>query len=185
MTTTITKLNGIDVQALNDTVAAVKNDPAAGEVTFQVATHWKGGPRTETEVRSFEIGGETHPREFNIEIDEPEQLLGTNTAANPQEYLLAAMNACMAATYVAACSVQGIELESLTIESHGTLDLRGFLGISGHVPAGYENLHYNVRVKGSGTQKQFEDIHRWMQKTSPNYYNMAKAIQMNATLTVE
>ena len=66
---------------------------------------------------------------FAFDIDEPEELGGGNAFANPQEHLLAALNACMTVGYVAQCSVRGIKLESLSIETEGDIDLRGFLGI--------------------------------------------------------
>src|SRR6266404_3985367 len=65
----------------------------------------------------------------------------------------------MTVGYVAQCAVRGITLDSLEIETDGEIDLRGFLGIDPAVPAGYENLNYTVRVKGSGTKEQFAEIH--------------------------
>lgn len=185
MSTATTNLNGIDTEALQATMAAVKADPSKGIARFQVTTDWKGGPRSETRVEGWELGGERIPKDFTIQIDEPFELLGTNTAPNPQEYLLAGMNACLLATYVAACAAQGIELEQASIESKGELDLRGFLGIDGNVKPGYDSIDYTIRVKGDGTKEQFERVHRWMQKTSPNYWNMAQPVELKPTLVVE
>lgn len=185
MATATAKLNGIDTDALKGTMEAVKADHRQGIVEFKVTTDWQGdGPRSETRVEEWSLGGERIPRDFTIAIDEPEQLLGTNTAANPQEYLMAAMNACMLATYVAACSMQGIALEHLSIETSGELDLRGFLGLDKNVIPGYEQVDYKVNIKGDGTQKQFEQVHDWVKKTSPNYFNMANAIALNSELVV-
>jgi len=185
METTTAKLNGIDTDALKQTMEAVKADHALGIARFQVTTDWKGdGPRSETRVDEWSLGGRRIPKDFTIEIDEPTELLGTNTAANPQEYLMAAMNACMLATYVAACSMQGIELEHLSIETSGELDLRGFLGLDKNVIPGYDQIEYKVRIKGNGTQKQFEQVHDWVKKTSPNYFNMASAIRLESELVV-
>jgi hypothetical protein len=73
-----------------------------------------------------------------------------NRFANPQEHLLAPLNACMTVGYVAQCAVRAITLESLEIQTDGEIDLRGFLGTDPAVPPGYENLSYIVRIKGSG-----------------------------------
>ena len=77
------------------------------------------------------------PRQFTIDIDEPYELGGSNRHANPQEHLLAALNACMMVGYVAQCSLRGITLEKLEIESEGDIDLRGFLGLDPAVSPGY------------------------------------------------
>ena len=113
------------------------------------------------------------------------ELLGANEFANPQEYLMAAVNACIMATYVAACSVNGIELESLELETSGELDLRGFLALDTSVKPGYDRIDYTVRIKGNGTEQQFNAIHEHVRKTSPNFYNMANAVEMNPTLVIE
>jgi len=179
------EMNGIDTAALRQTMQQISADPKAGVARFGVTTAWKGGTRTETRVKEWSLGGVRHPKNFSITIDEPAELLGENTAPNPQEYLLAAMNACMVATYVAACSMQGIELDSVEIESTGDLDLRGFLGLDKTVKPGYDELSYTLRVRGNGTREQFERVLNWMEATSPNYWNMANAIRMRAKLVVE
>ncbi|MFG0285315.1 MAG: OsmC family protein [Phycisphaerales bacterium JB039] len=178
-------LNGIDVSKLVALVESIKDDPARGQSRFGVTTRWEGGARTATKVDGWELGGRRIAKDFTIHIDEPLELCGTNTQANPQEYLFAAMNACLAATYVAACAVNGIELESLEIETTGEIDLRGFLAIDARVPAGYEQVQYTVRIKGSGTPEQFEQIHRHVMATSPNYYNINRPIALAPTLVVE
>ena len=98
---------------------------------------------------------------------------------------MAGLNACMTVGYVAGCSVRGIELESLSIETEGSLDLRGFLGIDKNVPPGYEEIRYTVRIKGNGTPEQFEEIHKTVMATSPNYWNLSRPIRLTPTLVVE
>ena len=110
---------------------------------------------------------------------------GANRFANPQEHLIAALNACMAVGYAAQCAVRGITLESLAIETDGEIDLRGFLGIDPAVPPGYENLSYTVRVKGNGTSEQFAEVHQAVMATSPNFYNISRPVTLKPKLVVE
>ena len=91
----------------------------------------------------------------------------------------------MTVGYVAQCALRGIVLERLEIETHGDIDLRGFLGIDQSVPAGYETLSYTVRIKGDGTPEQFEEIHAAVMATSPNFYNIANRIELKPELVVE
>ena len=146
---------------------------------------WQGGTRSRAQVEGFGIGGERVSRRFAIDIDEPRELGGTNRFANPQEHLIAALNACMTVGYVAQCAVRGITLESLEIETDGEIDLRGFLGIDAAVPPGYENLSYTVRIKGSGTREEFAEVHQAVMATSPNFYNMSRPMALKPTLVVE
>ena len=97
---------------------------------------------------------------------------------------MAAFNACITVGYVAGAALRGITLESLEIHTKGQLDLRGFLGLSEIVPAGYETIDYEVRIKGDGTPEDFEAIHQNVILTSPNYFNMSRPIRMNPKLSV-
>jgi uncharacterized OsmC-like protein len=186
MTETLTRsiVNGLDLDALNDMVGQVRADPANGVVGFRVRTRWTGQTRSETTVEGYEIGGTHVERRFKIVADEPAELLGQNSAPNPQELLMTALNACMMVGYVAQASVHGISLDSVEIETHGELDLRGFLGLDDSVAPGYRQLDYTVRISGPGTAEQFEAIHQAVKKTSPNFFNLNQPIRMNGRLEI-
>jgi hypothetical protein len=98
---------------------------------------------------------------------------------------MAALNACITVGYVAGAALQGITLERLEVETSGSLDLRGFLGIDPAVLPGYHTIRYTVRLKGDGTPAQFEAIHETVARTSPNYFNLSRPVRMDARLVVE
>ena len=180
-----TVVNGINVDDLLALIEGVRRNPAKGKTNWRVSTTWQGQTRSRAQIDGFRIGGEWVPRRFSIDIDEPHELGGTDRFANPQEHLLAALNACMIVGYAAQCAVRGITLESLQIETAGEIDLRGFLGIDPTVPPGYENLSYIVRIKGSGTKEEFAEIHEAVMATSPNFYNVSRPVTLKPTLVVE
>jgi uncharacterized OsmC-like protein len=184
-TTEPTVVNGINVDDLFALIDNVKREPAKGKTNWHVTTTWQGQARSRAEIESYEIGGETVPRRFSIDIDEPRELGGSNRFANPQEHLIAALNACMTVGYVAQCAVRGITVESLAIEADGEIDLRGFLGIDPAVPPGYENLSYTIRIKGNGTKEQFAEVHKAVMATSPNFYNLSQPVVLKPALVVE
>lgn len=185
-TTTVTgnRVNGLDVDALKAVVQAVQNNPAEGRVEFRVRTDWKGQTASVASVESYTLGGKKIPRSFKVAIDEPYELLGGNSAPNPQEMLMAALNACVMVGYVAGASSRGITLTRLEIETSGELDLRGFLGIDDKVKPGYDTIHYVVRIQGNGSPEQFREIHETVMKTSPNYFNLSQPVRIDAKLEV-
>ncbi len=178
-------VNGIDLKALDETVNAINQDAGCGNVQFRVRTEWQGQTRSESTVDGYRIGGKEVARGFKIVADEPLELLGTDSAPNPQELLMSAVNACMMVGYVAQASVRGIRLDSCTIETRGELDLRGFLGLDDAVPPGYRRIDYAVTMKGDGTREQYEEIHQAVMATSPNFFNMARPIEMVGTLRAD
>ena len=180
-----TVVNGLNVDELFALIERVKTQPATGMTHWRVATTWQGQTRSRSEVEGFGIGGDVVPRHFSIDVDEPSELGGSNRFANPQEYLIAALNACMTVGYVAQCAVRGITLERLEIETRGEIDLRGFLGIDPAVPPGYDNLSYVVRIRGNGTREQFTEIHKAVMATSPNFHNVSRPVDLKPNLIVE
>jgi uncharacterized OsmC-like protein len=176
------RVNGLDLAALGEVVEAIGEDPKKALVGFDVTTRWTGQTRSETTVDGFNMAGERITRTHKIVADEPCELLGNDSAPNPQELLMAAFNACITVGYVAGASLKGITLESLEIKTRGELDLRGFLGLSDEVAPGYESIAYEVKIKGDGTREQYEDIHQTVLKTSPNYFNISRPIRVEATL---
>ncbi len=178
-------INGIDTAALRETVNAVSKDPAKGMTHWKVDSQWRGGTRSDTRVTGCVIGDKQVAKDFTIKVDEPLELCGTNQYANPQEYLLASLNACMMVGYSALCALEGIELTDLRIVTEGEIDLRGFLGISPDVKPGYDQLKYVVHISGNGTLEQFEKIHQTVMATSPNYFNVSRAVPLKSRLVIE
>ena len=178
-------VNGIDTDAVHELMDNVDSDPAKGMTHWRVASAWQGGTHSRAQVDGFAIGGVDVSRRFAIDIDEPFEIGGDNAFANPQEYLLAALNACMIVGYTALCALQGITLQKLEITTEGDIDLRGFFGIEPNVAAGYRELHSTVVIKGDGTEEQFRKIHEMVLATSPNFYNLTRAVSVAPELTIE
>jgi uncharacterized OsmC-like protein len=180
-----TSVNGINVDDLSALLEGVKRDAEKGKTHWRVTSVWQGQTRSRAQVDGFKIGGEQVSRQFSIDVDEPYELGGSNQSANPQEYLLAALNACMIVGYAAQCALHGITLGKLEIETNGEIDLRGFLGLDPTVPPGYENLSYVVRIRGNGTKEQFAEIHKAVMATSPNFHNVSRPVDLKPTLVDE
>lgn len=178
-------VNGIDLDAVGQVVEDIKQDASKAKVGFRVTSQWKGQTKSEATVDSYTIGGKKVDRNFKIEVDEPFELLGEDTAPNPQEMLMTALNACIMVGYVAGAAAKGITLQKLEIETQGELDLRGFLGLDQTVKPGYESIQYTVRMKGNGSPEDFQAIHDNVKRTSPNFFNIANPVRIDATLEVE
>ena len=178
------RVNGLDLVALGEVVEGIEKDAGQAAVGFAVTTRWTGQTRSETVVDSFTMAGERITRSHKIIADEPGELLGADSAPNPQELLMAAFNACITVGYVAGASLRGIKLDKLEIKTRGQLDLRGFLGLSDTVPPGYETVEYEVAIKGDGSPADFEEIHQTVMKTSPNYFNISRPIRLSGQLKI-
>lgn len=112
----------------------------------------------------------------------PEEDIAMNHC--PQEFLLAALNACMIVSFVAGATQRGIRLESLSIESSLRLDLRGAFGLDPAIIPGAERIQYRVEVQGDATPEQFAEIHSEVMAQSPNRWHLAQPVTLESTLVV-
>lgn len=69
----------------------------------------------------------TSARQFEILIDEPEELGGLDTGMTPVEVLLGSLASCKAIVVKSFARLHRIKLESISIECIGDLDPDGFL----------------------------------------------------------
>ena len=67
-------------------------------------------------------------RNFEMIIDEPANLGGTDHGANPVEYVLAALSGCLNVVGHVVAKEMGFEIKSLEIELDGELNPARFMG---------------------------------------------------------
>src|SRR5215469_11309348 len=71
--------------------------------------------------------------------------------------------------------IEGFGIGGEQVSRRFSIDIHGFLGIDPAVPPGYEKLSYIVRIKGSGTKEEFDEVHKAVMATSPNFHNLSRA----------
>jgi uncharacterized OsmC-like protein len=91
-------------------------------------------------------------RQFNLVIDEPESLGGTDEGANPMEYVLAGLAGCASVMLRMIAKEQDLEYESVSLDIRGTLDLRGLEGVPG-VSRHFQTVTGKVEVVTSDADK--------------------------------
>ncbi len=180
------KLNGIDVAALQEFAQGVAEttDASKRSARFNVKTKWEHQTRSVATVSRYSLCGVEYQRHFEIAADEPTEFLGQNSAPNPQELLMAALNACLSVGYAVNAAAMGITVHSLEIETDGELDLRGVLGLDESVNPGYDQVSYVVRLHTDAPREKVEELHKIVTKTSANLANFSRAIRMVPKLEI-
>jgi uncharacterized OsmC-like protein len=142
-------VNGVDVAVVESTVNAIQERPALAKSKFRAHNKWISGGHNRSQINQYYGAGQEHSRStpFVLDADEPPILAGTDRGANPVEYLLHALTACMTTTMVYHAAIRGIQLDEVESNLEGDLDLRGFLGLSDEVKRGYEEIRVNFKVK--------------------------------------
>lgn len=177
--------NGVNVDQLAEAIDTISEKPDAGQFRFYAETEWTDALQCITSIDEFDQAGERiTTREFHVEGDEPEQILGQRTAPNAVELLLAALGSCLSVGYAANAAAMDIELEDLRFEMEGDLDLRGFLGISEDTRPGYERVTCTTYVDASATEEQLQELRDRVESTSPLVDNISNEVSLETELVV-
>lgn len=184
-TPTSTIVNGVDVDRLMATINAIKQSPDLARFRFRAHNEWAGGGHTRTTIQGFYGAGQedvSRTRPFILEGDEPPVLLGSNAGPNAVEAVLHALASCLAVGFVYNAAAQGIQIESLSFDLEGDLDLRGFLGLANDVRPGYNDVRLSYRVKSDAPRKKIEELCDYVQKTSPVLDILRNPVQVKVSL---
>jgi uncharacterized OsmC-like protein len=152
------------------TVNAIQQNSALARFQFRAHNEWSDGGHSRTTIQGFygaglEDSSRSHP--FILEGDEPPLLLGSNAGPNAVEAVLHALASCLAVGFIYNAAAQGINVERLSFDLEGDLDLRAFLGLSDAVRPGYESIRLTYRVKSDASREKIVDLFDHVQKTSP------------------
>jgi len=155
------QVNGVDVGALFDTITAVKQDPGLAEFQFRACNRWIDGGLNRSSIQSFHGCREedsTRTQPFVLDADEPPVLLGQDRGANPVEYVLHALAACLTTTMVYHAAARGIEIRGVESKLEGDLDLRGFLGLDPSVRKGYRSVRVEMTVDSDASPAVLREL---------------------------
>jgi uncharacterized OsmC-like protein len=162
--------NGVNVEQLTETINHVKENPDLAKFNFRAHTDWVNGAYSRTRIHGFYGAGQednSRSEAFILEGDEPPVLMGNNQAPNAVETVLHALTSCLAVGFVYNAAAQGIEVEELSFDISGDVDLHGFLGLSDQTRPGYDNIKVTYRVNCDAPREKVEELCAYVQKTSP------------------
>jgi uncharacterized OsmC-like protein len=179
-------LNGVDTQALAETIDAVRAQPELAQVTFTLESNWVDGCHQSATTGAVRQNGsevESKTARYTLESDEPAALLGTDKAASPGEYILQALAGCYSVTYAANAAVRGIELSKLRFDLESDFDLQGFLNTNDDVRPGAQEVRITVHAESpNASREQLDELTTAVQQRSPIRDTLANPVQVTTNL---
>lgn len=154
-------INGVDVDRMGATIQAVQKNPGLAAFQFRAKNQWITGGHNRSTIQSFYGAGQedtvrTVP--FVLDADEPPVLLGKDEGANPVEFVLHALAACLTTSLVYHAAARGIRIDSVESKLEGDLDLQGFLGLSDEIRRGYKEIRVNFSIKSDASAEQLKEL---------------------------
>jgi uncharacterized OsmC-like protein len=167
---TMNQTNGLDMEAMAGTIEAVKQDPTLGAFEFRATNQWISGGENRSRIKEFYGAGsedESRVDAFEFTNGEPPVLLGANEGANPVEFLLHALAGCVTTTTVLHAAARGIQIEHLSTELVGTIDVQGLLDLNDTVPVGYEQIQIKIDIKADCSDADLDELVAFAENHSP------------------
>jgi uncharacterized OsmC-like protein len=164
--------NGVDTGQLFATLDLLKEQPELGKFQFRAKNQWIAGAHNRTTIKDFHAaGGEDTSRSeaFVIDAGEPAILVGSDTGANPAEYLLHALAACLTTSLVYVAAARGVQLTEVESTIEGDMDVQGALGLSDEHRNGFEHIRVSFRVKGDAPDEKLREVVERAQRRSAVY----------------
>ncbi|GGG64574.1 OsmC family protein [Paenibacillus radicis (ex Gao et al. 2016)] len=134
--------------------------------TFKATAHLQDGVKVKTNVRQFELI-----------IDEPASLGGTDTGMNPVEALLASLGACQAIVARVYAPKFGVKLNDFRVEVEGELDLDGFFD-KAPVRPGYSDIRYTFHIKTDSPKEKVEEFVQFLESKCPVGDTLANPVNL-------
>ncbi|QUL78043.1 OsmC family protein [Brevibacterium sp. SMBL_HHYL_HB1] len=176
----------INSKDLTDTIAAVTDNRALGEVTFSVAAHSTGGVAGETITGPITQAGQqdtSRKGKFTLASDEPVPLLGGDSAVSPAEYILQGLAGCYIVSLTSLATKREIELERIEVSLDFDIDLAGFLGIDDSVKRGAKEIRAEVSLTApSASTEELQKLVDALDTTSPIRDTLANPVDVVTTL---
>jgi uncharacterized OsmC-like protein len=176
MTQTMTKpergpLNGVDVPTLFATIDAVKAQPELAVFKFRASNRWQQGAHSKSRIEAFYAAGaeHSHVRDFTLEADHPEVLVGRDNGPLPVEIVLAALASCITGGIGNIASARGVTLYEVESRIEGTMNGFGILGLDDNVRNGYEQITLRVKIRGDAPEAKLREIVEQSRKRSAVY----------------
>jgi uncharacterized OsmC-like protein len=169
---TDTSRNGVDTEQMFATLDLIKAQPELARFQFRATNRWIDGSHNRTTIKDFyAAGGEdtTRSEAFEIDAGEPAILLGSDTGANPAEYLLHALAACLTTSIVYVAAARKVQLTSVESTLTGDMDVRGALGVDDEPRNGFERIGVSFRVTGNAPGEKLREIVERAQRRSAVY----------------
>lgn len=174
-----TTRNGLNLEQMVGTIDALTNDPSLAQFEFRASNQWINGGENRSNIQGFYGAGvedESRSEPFVYINGEPPVLLGNNEGANPVEYLLHALAGCVTTTTVLHAAARGIQIDRLSTELFGNIDVQGLLALNDSVSVGYESIRIEMEIEADCSDEKIEELLSFAKDHSPVCNTICKPV---------
>jgi uncharacterized OsmC-like protein len=146
---------------------------------FRASNQWINGGENRSSIQGFYGAGvedESRSEPFIYSNGEPPVLLGKNEGANPVEYLLHALAGCVTTTTVLHAAARGIQIDRLSTQLVGNIDIQGLLALDDSVAVGYESIRIKMEIEADCSDEEIDQLLSFSKDHSPVCNTVCKPV---------
>lgn len=140
-------------------------------IEFNVASSTQSGSQSVIKVR-----------QFDVLVDEPSALGGTDEAPNPVEYVLCGLTGCMHIMGFKVAQELDMELSDLKIRVSGRLNPMKLFGMPTDERAGYQGITIELKPETNAEAEKLEQWKTMMTQRSPVLDNLMNTTPVHVTI---
>jgi len=170
------RINNIDPERVQATVAAIQQDPAQAKRPQRVEVDWNfqvGEPQMRAVIA---VEGRQHV----LEADSPTFLGGGGLRPGLIPYCLFAFASCFAGSFAGAATELGVRLTRLRVAAETVVDFSRPLGLGENPPA--EGLTFVVEAETDGDPARLEEVRELAYRRCPAVYCITNPIPLTVEL---
>ncbi|MFX0100075.1 MAG: OsmC family protein [Candidatus Hodarchaeota archaeon] len=139
--------------SFKETYEKIKGDWEAGEKNFNIeCTMLPDGMQVNCKM------GNPAGDPFELIIDAPGGLDGTNKGPSPLLVILSSIGACIIAVTRFWAKLMDIEIEEMKVNSRGHINLGAIFGLDDSKLAGYDKLEPIIQIKANASKEKVEEL---------------------------
>lgn len=125
----------------------IASAPSSAALTYRVSGSGEGS-----------VASEITAGKHRFLVDEPAALAGDDVAASPVEFALGALISCQIVVYRLYASALGIQVDDISVDAEGDLDVRNLFGITDEVRAGFSKIRLSISITGPETEDRYQEL---------------------------
>ncbi len=166
-------MHNIDVEALNQTIAEARENPALARQDVGFDGEWQIEPGHSQFRASIPV---PNGAPVTFEADFPPPMGGTGSAPNPLAYCFWGGLACYAMTFAQEAAKRAIELRGLRAHANAEVDQSRALGVTANPPV--QRIDWTLEVDCGASSVELEELKRAADEHCPGVWCMENPVSL-------
>lgn len=118
-------------------------------------------------------------RDFELVLDQPQNMGGADQGPRPSEILLAALAVCHEVTYRLYADAMDIDLTSVAVSVTGVSDAKGFFNVDDDTAAGFSEIHGDINIESDASDDDIERLRQAVNRHCPVLDDLRKPLPVD------